>query len=290
MLETLCAITVIAGTLLGGPQPEPPENAPLLSGPTVADTNVTGLASTFSTASQNEPGRMMGADPALFRRALFAMRQAPAELRPTTEQEAEIAKLLRAFHRSERAFRAKFGPELQRLRVALPGDHARNSTPPLGDPMMIDEPAEPADPAAQGDLALRAREIMAQRPNPAQLEKPVRALLTEPQRTWLDDKIAQLAKERFEQNAMERYRREAGDRLDAMDDRLKQALANLPPRIRKRIEALPPEQQAETPQRLRDRRDGQGTRPSPHGPPLPGADHLPPTVDEIDIPHPADGG
>jgi len=325
MLYALTSVALIAAMTVVGPEPTDP--APLLSGPSVSETNVTGDSSTFSASTENPNLRMTGANPAIFRQAVLALRDAPDEIRPTDEQQAQIAAVIRQHQQSERAFMAKYGRELRRLNASLRTDArpatdsarapqansraepisdrpdarlevrarpaSRGQTPRAQDPMM-DQPITDRAPASTApDSAERQRlqEILAQRPSVEELERPVRALLTEPQLSWLDQKITTLAQERFEQLTLERYRRQAADQIKAQEQRLEQAIENLPPRMKAYIESLPEEERVEMLMEMRQRRDranGTDRRRGGDGP-QPTAKR-PPSVDELDIPDPSGGG
>lgn len=331
MLTTLLSTVVIAFAAAG---PEPTGDTPLLTGPTVSTTNVTGDSSTFSASTENPNGRMSGANPAVFREAVLAMRQAPEALRPNPEQSAGIAAILRSHQQAERAFMAKYGRELRTLNANRRGsdrpvtDRAPDATPdarpqpaqrgPEGrvqvrtrtndrppasreEPMEMDGPmtdrpvpnqprtdAPPARPAASSPAAQRMQEIMALRPKAEDLERPIRALLTEPQLAWLDEKIAAVAEQQFEQRAMERYRRLAAQQIEAQGQRLDQAIAKLPPRMKSYIESLPEEDRIAALEKMRERRQNANPpdrrRGSDRAAPTSKA---PPSIDEIDIPDPS---
>lgn len=348
MLYALTSLAVIVATTVGGP--EPTEKTPLLSGPSVSETNVTGESSTFSESTENPNQRMTGANPVIFREAVLALREAPEELRPTPEQTTQIAALLRKHQQTERAFMAKYGRELRRLNAGQRGtdrpvtDRAPDAQPGAGpqpaqrgpegrldmrvrpargdqpkradEPMtdrpapdrpvaarpgpdrptaqdpMIDRPmtdAPTAAPSAESPARQRLQEILALRPKIEDLERPVRALLTEPQLAWLDDQITTLAQERFEQQAMERYRRQAANDIAAQNQRLEQAIENLPPRLKAYIESLPEDERIPALQEMRQRRDNGTDRRRGGDGPAP-TEKAPPTIDEIDIPDPSKGG
>jgi hypothetical protein len=324
MRMTLLTMALIAGAAAAGePEPKTADQPAVLQGPRVSTMNVTGTSSTFSASKETDRSRMMGMDRGMFREALLSLREAPAEVRPTPEQEAAIAKLMRAFQQKERAFQTKHGPELRRLRAQMPrtdrrrpdgqvtdrpskGPEARpvkkkrvTDAPPrrnidrdtLVDQPMADGPMSEANRAKRQAAAReRLEKIMTQRPNAADLEKPIRAILTVPQRKWLDEQISIKVKERFEKRSMERYRREAQRQFDKQDERAKNMIDRLPPRVRKYIESLPPEERPAALEKLRERRErGKRATDRSRTDRKPGA-KKPPSVDDVDVPKPSGGG
>ena len=327
MRMTLLSVTLIAGTALAGPEPKTADQPAVLQGPKVSTTNITGTSSTFSASKEADRSRMMGMDRGLFREALLSLREAPEAIRPTSEQEAAIGKLMREFQQKERAFQVAHGRELRQLRAQLPRPDRRKpdaaksdvqpkqidarpndkkrqpATPPArktdrkqlkDQPMVTDRPMSDENRIERQEVARgQLEKIMAQRPNPADLEKPIRAILTVPQREYLDNQISIKVKERFEKRSMERYRREAQRQFDKQDERAKTMIDRLPPRVREYIESLPPEDRPAALEKLRERRDRANRanrstdRDRPSRRP---AGKKPPSVEDVVVPKPSGGG
>ncbi|KAA0217293.1 MAG: hypothetical protein DYG94_01335 [Leptolyngbya sp. PLA3] len=276
--RSLCLLAMLTGTALAQESASQP---PLLAGPSVAETNITALTSNF--VEPQNPRQRLGAGPdaRILREFIAEWRESgdPA-LRLTPDQQQEIGSIARDFQMRMAEFERTYARELRRLR-AQEGQTGPRSTPQSTPEPKRDEPAMTPMQERTPDTAARIAELEALRPNPADLEKRVRAVLNEPQRAALDARIEAALKERSEQRQMERIQKEVADQM-ARQAPTQINLDRLPPRVRQRIEALPPDERAVALEQLRERfADRSGSRWAEST-----AEKPAPSMDAVNVPRP----
>lgn len=279
-------------------------NELLLAGPRVAESNMTGLTSSFIEDEGDDRARTLArGNAALLRQILPELRAVDdPQLRLTAGQDTAISRLLQDFQARNAAFERQHARELRQLRQLAANRQTDRRTPERADPRA--QPTDqdtmtPAPEAMQPEMVARREEaqerlaeLNAERPNPADLEKPIRALLSERQRAYLDQRIEEIARERFEQRAIEQARKDAAKQFAKQQPRqpaTDRLTERLPERLRQRIESLPPEQRAAALERLRKmaeqrtpQRDARPARPSR-------ADKPAPSMDQVQVPKPGGG-
>lgn len=278
-LFLLAALTGTAAAQAPAGEPQPA----LLAGPSVAETNITTLNSSFVEPENQRQRLAGGVDARILRPFIAELRESndPA-LRLTPEQQVEINMIVRdyqtrmtEFEQNAREWRRLRGQEAQPTRRDRPGQ--------VAEPMRDERPMSP-EPMMAPDSAARSAELEALRPDPAELQKQFRAVLNEPQRRVLDERIEAALKERSEQRQMEQIRKEVAAQM-ARQTPARVNLERLPPRIRERIERLPPEERAAALERLRAQSANRDalSRPDPAG------EKPAPSMDDVDIPRPGGG-
>lgn len=235
-------------------EPQQDSNTYLLGGPRVAQTNVTGLTSTFTTQNQNDGAMRNRAAAGLFRRVLAELQTSDdPQVRLSAEQQQEIRRLLESFQKRTADFERAHAAELRQLRAQIRRERSAKTDRPAREPALRDSsPASTGEPMMSDISRAEARmaELISSKPNPLELEKPVRALLNERQLAYLDERIEALSSQIFEERAMERFRRDAARQLGQAEPG-QINLNRLPERLRARIEALAPEEREAALERVR---------------------------------------
>lgn len=293
MIRNAALILVVLAGCAFAQQSDQNTNITLLAGPCVAESNVTGLASTFVESEGNDRVRMMGrADGAVLRQILPEFRTADdPDLRLTAEQDAAIADVIQGFQVKAASFEREHARELRQLRQQI-GDMrsdrpATDRARPQAEPTPADSMA-PEMMVQRNEAQTRLAELNAQRPNPADLEKPIRAILSERQREYLDQRIEALARERFEQRAMEQARKDVANQFAKQQPR-QVSVDRLPERLRQRIESLPPEEQAAALERVREMYTQRGQQRDAAPRRNPNAEKPAPSMDRVTVPKPGGG-
>lgn len=293
------------------PKPDGPP-ADVLRGPNVDDNSVPGQRNRFGGGNARDRGQGRDATPArMFVQALGVLRgqDAPADTRLTADQEASLKKLHEQFRADQRAFAEKHRDEVlelrrqvspenrrkidQRLRgmpgfAGLPGGQGdRKGDKPLGRPDRSprDEMNEDSmqEMSAKDDAAAmnRLREIAEQAPDPATLQTKSWAVLSAPQKELVEQEL-----KRLREAGAKRGDAQPGDpgRLPpgVIGDDGKVDLSKLPPRLRERIEKLPPDQREKALQRLIEQnRAREGKKGAPRTGQRPAPD-----MDDVNVPSP----
>ena len=283
----VASLVLLAGTSASLAKPASTTGSPL-GGPKVEDTTPPGASKTFDGKQQR--GQAPGAE---LRELSMQVRRlggpdAPEGLALSETQRDEITTILRTYRDKMGAFVKAHREQIDTLRdeAGLPpmraqGEHARGErsergergergrrarpdgdrgrpggAPPDdmdGPPDDMDAPPPPrGGPGERGERGKptpeqqAAREelakLMATGPSAADAAKQVYAVLTPAQREHVEAEM---------KKAAERRQRAAKGEL-TLDD--------LPPRVRERIESLPPEEQKEALRRLQERRGERGAR------------------------------
>lgn len=284
--RSLCLLGILAGSALAQSQGDQPQPA-LLAGPSVAETNITALNSSF-VVTENQRQRLAGGlDARLLRLFIAELRDSDdSELQLTPEQEQEIASVARDYQAKVNAFERTHARELRRLR-ARGQQPERSGTPTPAPESMNDEPTMMPKPMMTPDTSARIAELEALRPDSAELQKRFRAVLSERQREALDERIEAAIRERIEQRQMEQIRKEVADQM-ARRAPAQVNLDRLPPRVRQRIEALPPEERAAALERLRQQYTDRGGLRRNAGEETPNIKTAP-SMDEVEVPRPGGG-
>lgn len=267
------------------PKPAAPDDA-ILRGPEVKDESLPGQRGKFSAPGAKGPDRKSQERPIpmrLFIQAVGVLKQdsTPQNARLTAEQETELRKIGDEFrntmaayireHRDEtQSLRAQLGPEArkaveERLRNAgFPADARKelkksdaksSNQSPASDAMMTD-PAP--DPAKEQAAVARLKELFENAPSAQDAQKKAWAVLTEAQRPIVQQELERQRKESARPPKPVTNKSVVGEvagkpaGVDGID------LDRLPPRIRERLEQLPPEKRQEAIEKLRQRAGERG--------------------------------
>ncbi|MCL4221274.1 MAG: hypothetical protein KJZ65_07880 [Phycisphaerales bacterium] len=279
----LCLLAALAGAA-PAQAPAAESQAALLAGPRVAETNVTAPNSTFVQPENQRQRLGAGVDPRVLRQFIAELRESnDPNLRLTSEQDAEIGEIARDYQARASAFERR-GPGVAR-RLGGQGDQPADRGQPdrVADPMKDEQPTNPGQVISKPSATLIAG-LEGGRPDSTELQKRLRAVLNQAQRQALDQRMEAVAKERLEQRQMEQIRKEVAAQM-ARQTPTQINLDRLPPRIRQRIESLPPEERAVAVERFLAqfaKREGAG-RPSPE------TEKPAPSMDHVKVPRPGGG-